>query len=69
MFIGHYKCVSSPKEFYSEKRTTLDFPTQVEMYGERYLLNATIQISNSKQYRGLRQVAEKNGVKYDVKLN
>lgn len=68
MFVGHYKCVSSPKEFYSEKRTTLDFPMQVELDGERYLLNSTVQISNSKQYRGLKQVAEKNGVKYDVKL-
>lgn len=68
MFVGHYKCVSSPKEFYSEKRTTLDFPMQVELDGERYLLNSTVQISNSKQYRGLKQVAEKNGVKYNVKL-
>lgn len=68
MFVGHYKCVSSPKEFYSEKRKTLDFPMQVELNGERYLLNASIQISNSKQYRGLKQVAEKNNAKYDVKL-
>ena len=69
MFVGNYKCVSSPKEFYSEKRNSLDFPMQVEMEGERYLLNATIQISNSKQYRGLKQTAEKNGVKYDVKIS
>lgn len=69
MFIGHYKCVTSPKEFYSEKRNSLDFPTQVEMNSERYLLNSTIQISNSKQYRGLKQTAEKNGVKYDVKIS
>lgn len=41
---------------------------QVELNGERYLLNASIQISNSKQYRGLKQVAEKNNAKYDVKL-
>lgn len=69
MFIGYYKSVVSPNEFYSEKRLTLDFPTQVELDGERYLLNNTIQISNSKQYRGLKQAAEKNSVRYDVKLN
>jgi hypothetical protein len=60
--------VVSPKEFYSEKRTTLDFPMQVELDAERYLLNSTIQISNSKQYGGLKQAAEKNNIKYDVKL-
>lgn len=69
MFVGHYKCVSSPKEFYSEKRTTLDFPMQVELDGHRYLLSSTIQISNSKQYIGLKQTAEKNSIKYDVKLS
>jgi len=69
MFVGHYKCVNSPKEFYSEKRNTLDFPMQVELEGERYLLSSSIQISNSKQYRGLKQTAEKNNVKYDVKLS
>lgn len=69
MFIGHYKAVNSPKEFYSEKRKTLDFPMQVELLGERYLLNATIQIANSKQEKGLKETATKNSVKTDVKVN
>jgi len=69
MFIGHYKSVNSPKEFYSEKRNSLDFPMQVELEGERYLFGASIQISNSKQYKGLKATAQKNNIKYDVKLS
>jgi hypothetical protein len=69
MFIGHYKSVNSPNEFYSEKRSTLDFPTQVELFGERYLLNSTILISKSKQEKGLLEAAKRNDVKTNVKLN
>ena len=69
MFIGHYKSVNSPKEFYSEKRKTLDFPMQVELLGERYLLNSTIQIATSKQENGLLEAAKKNDVKTNVKVS
>jgi len=69
MFIGHYKSVNSPKEFYSEKRNSLDFPTQVEFMGERYLLNSTIQIATSKQQKGLYEVAKKNNINTDVKVS
>lgn len=69
MFIGHYKSVNSPKEFYSQKRDTLDFPTQVELLGERYLLGSTIQITASKQEVGLLDAAKKNGVKTNVKVS
>jgi hypothetical protein len=69
MFIGNYKSVNSPKEFYSEKRSSLDFPMQVELMGERYLLNSTIQISTSKQEKGLLETAEKNNVKTNVKVS
>ena len=69
MFIGHYKSVNSPKEFYSEKRNSLDFPTQVELMGERYLLNSIIQIATSKQQKGLYEVAKKNNINTDVKVS
>jgi hypothetical protein len=46
MFIGYYKSVASSKEFYSSKRSDLNFPIQVEYEGDRYLLNKTIQVSS-----------------------
>jgi len=69
MFIAHYKSVNSPKEFYSEKRNSLDFPTQVELLSERYLLASTIQIATSKQEEGLYEVAKKNDIKTNVKVS
>lgn len=69
MFIGHYKCVLNPKEFYSQKKKNLNFPIQVELDGERYLLNNTIQITSSKQEIGLLQMADKNSIRHSVKLD
>jgi hypothetical protein len=69
MFIGHYKSVASPKEFYSEKKHTLQFPMQVDLNGEKYLLNNTIQIGSSKQEEGLKKAAEKNSVQHSVKIS
>ena len=37
-FIGHYKSVNSPEEFYSAPRQQLDFPTQVRRKSKNYLL-------------------------------
>jgi len=68
MFIGYYKGVGQPKEFYSEKRESLDFPTQVELESLRYLLSYTIQITSSKQEESLRRMAKENGTRYDVKI-
>lgn len=69
MFIGHYKGVQSSKEFYSEKQDNLNFPTQVVLDGERYLLVKTIQISSKNQYKTLVDSAKKFSIKYDVKLD
>lgn len=68
MFVGYYKGVGQPKEFYSEKRSSLDFPMQVELDGLRYLLTYTIQITSSKQEDNLRTTAKNNGIKCDVKI-
>lgn len=68
MFIGYYKGVNQPKEFYSEKQESLDFPMQVELDGMRYLLNYTIQITSSKQEENLVRMAESSGTKYNIKI-
>lgn len=69
MFIGYYKGVQSSKEFYSEKKDNLNFPTQVVLDGERCLLVKTIQISSKNQYKMLVDSAKKYNIKYDVKLD
>jgi hypothetical protein len=68
MFVGYYKAVGQPKEFYSEKRKSLDFPMQVELEGLRYLLSYTIQITSSKQENSLHKMAQENGIKHNVKI-
>ena len=69
MFVAHYKSVSSPEEFYSEKRKTLDFPTQVEMNRKKYSLNTTYQIDSDSRYNQLVSMAEKNNIPYGVKVS
>lgn len=69
MFIGYYKAVNQPSEFYSEKRSTLDFPMQVELGGIRYLLGYTIQITSSKQEDNIKNLAKNSNIKYNVKLD
>lgn len=68
MFVGHYKCVSSPEEFFSEKRDTLDFPTQVEINKKRYMLARTYHIASDSKYNDLVDMAEKNSIQYGIKL-
>ena len=68
MFIGYYKAVDSSKEFYSEKRKDLNFPTQVEYHGIRYLLNKTIQISSSLE-KNIIATAKKFNIEHNVKIN
>jgi hypothetical protein len=69
MFIGYYKGVTQPKEFYSEKRNSLDFPMQVELDGIRYLLTYTIQITSSKQEENIVNLAKSNSTKYNVRID
>lgn len=69
MFIGYYKGVGQPKEFYSEKRSSLDFPMQVELDGIRYLLGYTIQITSSKQEENIVNLAKSSLTKYNVRID
>lgn len=68
MYIGHYKSVATNDEFYSKKRQTLDFPTQVEFSGQRYLLKATFMVSSPSQENNLLNVAKRYGIKSNVEI-
>jgi hypothetical protein len=69
MFVAHYKSVNSPEEFYSERRDTLDFPTQVELNKKKYLLNTTYQVLSDSRYNQLIEMAKKNNILYGIKVS
>lgn len=69
MYVGHYKAVKSNNEFYSSKRETLDFPTQVEIKGERYLLHNTYAVPSSSILKSLYERAEDLGIPKDIKID
>lgn len=69
MFVAHYKSVNSPEEFYSEKRDSLDFPTQVELNRKKYLLNTTYQVNSESRYNQLIEMAKKNNIQYNIKVS
>lgn len=68
MFVGHYRSVNSPEEFYSEKRDSLDFPTQIEVNKKRYSLIRTFHIASDSKYNDLVEMAKKNNISYGVKI-
>jgi hypothetical protein len=68
MFVGHYKCVNSPEEFYSKKRESLDFPSQVEVNKKRYMLSKTYHVASESKYKDLIDVAKKNSIQYDIEV-
>lgn len=68
MFIGHYKSVNSPEEFFSSIRESLDFPTQVEFNGKRYLLNATHHADTKSQLANIESYAKSNGISCGVNV-
>lgn len=69
MYIAHYKSVAQAKEFYSEIRKSLDFPTQVEISGERFLLYSTYTVPSSSVYKRILERADQLGIEKDVKIN
>lgn len=69
MFIGYYKSVVSANEFYSSKKSDLNFPAQVEFNGERFLLNKTIQVSSNNLEKSIISSAEKNNIPYGIKID
>ena len=69
MYVGHYKSVSSNKEFYSQKRSTLDFPTQVQVNSDRYLLQSTYAVPSDSIYKRMCDRADQLGIPKDVPIN
>lgn len=68
MYIAHYKSVNSSKEFYSKTKDNLNFPTQVEMGGERYMLNATYVASAPSIQKRIEDRAKQLNIPYDVEI-
>lgn len=69
MYVAHYKSVHSASEFFSSKRKTLDFPTQVEHKGDRYLLHATHIVATKTQESNIKSRAKELGISFGVKLD
>lgn len=69
MYIAHYKSVNQAKEFYSKSRQTLDFPTQVQMDGDRYLLYTTYTIPSKSVHKRVLERADELGIKKDVSID
>lgn len=69
MFIGHYKNVNKVDEFYSEKREGLNFPTQVEYKGSRYLLVNTYFANSKSQEDNIKKRAAELSILVDVKID
>ena len=69
MYIAHYKSVLTSEEFYSKKRESLDFPTQVEYAGQRYLLKSTHMVSSPSMEKNLISTAEKYGIKVNIEIS
>jgi hypothetical protein len=67
-FIALYKCVSSPEEFYSEVRNTIDYPAQVMHRSKNYILVSTMILSSSKQEKRLISSAKEKNIDCYVKL-
>lgn len=68
-YIALYKCVSTPEEFYSEPRQSLDYPMQVAYHSKNWLLSTTILVSSSKQEQRLIAAAKQNNVATNVKVS
>jgi hypothetical protein len=69
MFIGHYKNVNIVDEFYSEKREGLNFPTQVQYKGSRYLLVNTYIANSKSQEENIKKRATELNILVDVKID
>ena len=67
-YIALYKCVSTPEEFYSETRSTMDYPTQVMYRSKNWLLSTTMLISSSLQEERLLASAKQKNIETNVKV-
>jgi hypothetical protein len=69
VYVAHYKSVHSANEFYSSKRKSLDFPTQVEHKGSRYFLHTTHIVATKSQESNIKIRAKELGIPFGVKLD
>lgn len=69
MYLAHYKSVNQSKEFYSSTRNTLNFPVQVEMNGERYLLQSTYTVPSKAVHDRILQRADELGIQKNVSID
>lgn len=67
-YIALYKCVSTPEEFYSETRPTMDYPTQVMYRSKNWLLSTTMLVSSSLQEERLLASARQRNIETNVKV-
>lgn len=68
-FIAHYKSVNTANEFYSKKRSSLDFPTQLEYKSERYTLYTTYIVSGLSQEKKIKARLSEIGVTSEVDVD
>jgi len=68
-FIALYKCVSGPDEFYSEIRSSIDYPAQVMYKSKNYTLSSTMIITSSMQEKRLIDSAHDRNIDCYVKLS
>lgn len=66
MYVAHYKSTNSSNEFYSQKRETLDFPTQVVHNKKRYLLTNTYIVATPSQLKNVQTRAKELKIPYDI---
>lgn len=69
MYIGHYKAVKSNQEFFSMIRNGLDFPTQAEYKGERYLLQTTYSVPSKSMQTRITNRADELGIPRDIDVD
>lgn len=69
MYVGHYKGVSTSDEFYAEEREALNFPTQVELEGQRYILYRTVYSGTPSQRSSLKETLDKHGIRHGIKID
>lgn len=69
MYIGYYKAVNKSKEFYSKKRINLDFPSQVEYMGEKYLLVTTHIATSKAQENNIEKRATELKIPYSIEID
>ena len=69
MYIGHYKSVNSSQEFFSSVRKGLDFPTQVEYKGDRYLLQTTYSAASASMQKSITARADELGIPRDINVD